>query len=74
MSASEKFKYLSKAAPHNGRLQLLRKTSVTGHSKTEWHCRATLTALLLFQKVEEVQNGLLGIILTPKGERMEKLK
>lgn len=74
MSASEKFKYLSKEAPHNGRPQLLRKTSVTGHSKTKWHCRATLTASLLFQKVEEVQNGLLGIILTPKGERMEKLK
>ena len=48
---------------------------MTGHSKPEWHCKATLTALHLFQKVEEVQNvTILGYILTPYGECMEKLK
>lgn len=39
---------------------------MTGHSEPEWHCKATLTALLLFQKVEEVQNvTILCYILTP---------
>lgn len=67
---------MQRIEPHdNGRLQLLRQNSMTGHSKPEWHCKATLTALRLFQKVEEVQNvTILGYILTPHGECMEKLK